>query len=153
MAKLRRKEKEDENKAAAQIDKREYEIGMPLRERDLAKRKQDMQLFFKKRQNDFEKIRKQLIEAKMQEIDLMDGEWLLSRSKADKESRRSRYHSIENEDPVNDWLESADKTNTLTAPDKTVQTSSDQKQEHQTKSNQKQEPSSDPAHAADRDIQ
>ena len=153
MDKLRRKEKEEENKAAAQFAEREYKIGMPLREQELAEGKQDMEIFFKKRQNYLEKIRKQFIEAKMQEIDLTDGESLFNRSKADKKTRRSRYHSIENEDPVNYWLESADKENTLTAPDKTVQNSFGQKQEHQTKSNQNQEPSTDPANAADRDFQ
>ena len=137
LAKLRREEIEEENKAAARIAEREYEIEMALRERELAERKHDMELFAKKRQNDLEKIqeenRKRLIEAKMQEIDLMDTESLFSTSKADKESRRGSYHSIKNDHLVNEWLESADNENTLTAPDKTVQTSSGQNQEHRTR--------------------
>ena len=157
LAKLRREEIEEENKAAARIAEREYDIEMALRERELAERKHDMELFAKKRQNDLEKMqdenRKRLIEAKMQEIDLMDTESLFSKSKADKESRRGSYHSMKNDDLVNEWLESADNENTLTAPDKTVQTSSGQNQEHRTKSGHNKEPSSDPAQNADRDSQ
>ena len=85
-----------------------------------------MELFAKKRENDLEKIqeenRERLIEAKMQEIDLMYSESLFSESKADKESRRDSYLSIKNDDLVNEWLESADNENTLTSPDKTIQT-------------------------------
>ena len=157
LAKLRREEIEEENKAAARIAEREYDIEMALRERELAERKHDMELFAKKRQNDLEKMqeenRKRLIEAKMQEIDLMDTESLFSKSKADKESRRGSYRSMKNDDLVNEWLESADNENTLTAPDKTVQTSSGQNQEHRTKSGHNKEPSSDPAQTADRDSQ
>ena len=83
----------------------------------------------------------------------MDSESLFSKSKVDKESRGGSYHSMKNDDLVNEWLESADNENTLTAPDKTVQTSSAQNQEDRTKSGHKKEPSSDPAHTADRDSQ
>ena len=156
-AKPRREEIEEDNKAAARIAEREYEIEMALRERELAERRHDMELFAKKRQNDLEKIqeknRKRLIEAKIEEIDLMDSESLFSKSKVDKESRRGSYHSRKNDDLVNEWLESADNENTLTASDKTVQTSSGQNQEHQTKSGHNKEPSSDPAQTADRDSQ
>ena len=154
LAKLRREEKE-ENKAAARIAEREYEIEMALRERELAERKHDMELFAKKRQNDLEKIpkenRKRLIEVKIQEIDLMDSESLFSKSKADKESRRGSYHSMKNDDLKNESLEFANNENTLTATDKTVRTSSGQNQEHQTNSGHSKEPSSDPAHTADPD--
>ena len=130
---------------------------MALRKRKLAERKQDMELFAKKRQNDLEKIqeenRKRLIEAKTQGIDLMESEPLFSKSKVDKESRRGSYHSMKNNDLLNEWFESADNENTLTAPDKTVQTSSDQNQEHRMKSGHNKEPSSDPAQTADRDSQ
>ena len=82
LAKLRREEIEEENKAAARISEREYDFEMALRERDLAEMKHDMELFAKKRQNDLDKMqeenRKRLIEAKMQEIDLMDTESLFS---------------------------------------------------------------------------
>ena len=51
---------------------------MVLRERELAERKHDMELFARERQIDLEKIQeensKPLIEAKTQEIDLMDSE-------------------------------------------------------------------------------
>ena len=60
---------------------------------------------------------------------------------------------MKNDDLVNEWVESADNENTLTAPDKTVQTSSGQNQEHRTKSGPNKEPSSDPAQTADRDSQ
>ena len=130
---------------------------MALRERELDERKPDIELFAKKRQNDLQKIqeknRKRLIEAQMQEIDLMDSESLFSKSKADKESRRGTYHSMKNDDLVNEWLESADNENTLSAPDKTVQKNSGQNREQQTKSSHNQEPSSDPAQTADRDSQ
>ena len=59
LAKLRREEIEEDNKAAARIAEREYEIEMALRERELADRKHDMALFAKKRQNDLEKIQEE----------------------------------------------------------------------------------------------
>ena len=128
---------------------------MALREQELAERKLDIEFSAKKCQIDLEKKpeenRKRPIQAEMQAIDPMDSESLFS--KADKELRRGSYHSIRNDDLVNKWLESADNKNTLTATDKTVQTSCDQNQERQTKSGQNQEPSSDPAQAVDRDSQ
>ena len=157
MAKLRLEEREEENKAAARIAEKEYEIEMVLREREMAARKHEMEFFAKKHKNNLGKIpeenRKRLIDAKMREIDLMDSESLFSKSKADKESGRGSYQSMKNDDLVNEWLESADNENALTAPCKTVQTSSGQNQEHQTKSGHNQEPSSDPAQSADRDSQ
>ena len=83
----------------------------------------------------------------------MHSESLFSKSKFDKESRRGSYHSMKNDDLVNEWLEPADNENTLTAADKTVQTSSGQNQKHRTKSGHNREPSSDPAQTADRDSQ
>ena len=92
----------------------------------------------KKRQNDLEKIQveklKQLIEAKTQEIDVMESKLLFSRSKADKESRRGSYQSMKNDDLIEERLESADNENTLTAADKTEQISSSQNHEQRTKS-------------------
>ena len=89
----------------------------------------------------------------MQEFDLMFSELLFSKSKVDKESRPGSYHLMKNDDLVNEWFESADNENTLTAPKKTIQTISSPNQEHQTKASQIPEPSSDPAQAADRDSQ
>ena len=123
LAKLRREEIEEENKAATLNAAGEYEIEMVLRERELAKRKFYMEFFAKKSQNELEKIqeenRKQLIEAKKQEFYPMDSESFFSKSQADKESRRGSYHSIKNDDLVNEWLESLHNENTLTGPDKT----------------------------------
>ena len=108
-------------------------------------------------QNDIDKIReenrKRPIEAKVQEIDLVDSESFFNKSKSDKESRRGGYHSRKKDDPVNEWLESADNENTLTIPDETEQTKSGRNQAQQSKSGQNQEPSSDLVKAADRDIQ
>ena len=56
LAKLQHEEIEEDNKAAARIAEREYEIEMALRERELAERRHDMELFANKRQNDLEKI-------------------------------------------------------------------------------------------------
>ena len=56
LAKLRREEIKEDNKDAGRIAEREYETEMALRERELAERKHDMELFAKKRQNDLEKI-------------------------------------------------------------------------------------------------
>ena len=76
LAKLQRKEIEEENKATTRNAGGEYQIEMVLKERELAKKKFDMELFSKKPQNGLGKIeeenRKQLIEKKMKEIDLMD---------------------------------------------------------------------------------
>ena len=90
------------------MPKREYEIEMARREQELAERKTDMELFSNKHQNDLEKIQEEnrirLIEAKMQDIFLMDSELLFNKSKADKESRGGRYRSVKNDDLVNECL-------------------------------------------------
>ena len=81
LAKIRREEVEEENKAAARIAEIEYEIEMAEREREMAERRHEIELFSKKRQIDLEKMheenRKRLVEAKKQEINLMDDESLL----------------------------------------------------------------------------
>ena len=55
LAKIRRKEVEEENKAAARIAEREYEFEMAEREREMAERRHEIELFSKKRQIDLEK--------------------------------------------------------------------------------------------------
>ena len=50
LAKIRREEVKEENKAAAGTAEREYEIDMAERERELAERSHEIELFSKKRQ-------------------------------------------------------------------------------------------------------
>ena len=71
----------EENKTAARIAGKEYEIEMAERECEMVTKRHEMDLFSKKRQIDLEKLHdenlKPLIEAKMQEVKLMVDESLL----------------------------------------------------------------------------
>ena len=52
LAKIRRAEVEEENKAAARIAESEYEIEMAEREREMAERRHEIELFSKNRPRD-----------------------------------------------------------------------------------------------------
>ena len=110
LAKIRREEVEEENKAAARIAEREYEIELAEREREMAERRHEIELFSKKRQIDLEKMheenRKRLVEAKMQEINLMDDESLLLETATNNSSKHGSIYSTKSENRVKDWVES-----------------------------------------------
>ena len=124
LAKIRREEVEEENKAAARIAEREYEIEMAEREREMAERRHEIELFSKKRQIDLEKMheenRKRLVEAKMQEVNLMDDESLLLETATNSSSKHGSIYSTKSENRVKDWVESvgSQKTAILTRKQK-----------------------------------
>ena len=109
LAKIRREEVEEENKAATRIAEREYDIEMAEREREMAERRHEIELFSKKRQIDLEKLheenRKRLVEAKMQESNLMDDESLLLET-ATNSSKHGSIYSTKSENRVKEWVES-----------------------------------------------
>ena len=109
LAKIRREEVETENKAAARIAEREYQIEMAEREREMAQRRHEIELFSKKRQMDLEKMheenRKHLVEAKIQEINLMDNEKLLLDTATNSSSKLGSIFSTKSENCVKEWVE------------------------------------------------
>ena len=83
---------------------------MAEREREMAERRHEIELFSKKRQIDLEKMheenRKRLVEAKMQEINLMDDESLLLETATNSSSKHGSIYSTKSENRVKDWVES-----------------------------------------------
>ena len=69
-----------------------------------------IELFSKKRQIDLEKMheenQKRLVEAKMQEIILMDDESLLLETATNSSSKHGSIYSTKSENRVKDWVES-----------------------------------------------
>ena len=76
----------------------------------MAERRHEIELFSKKRQIDLEKMheenRKRLVEAKMQEINLMDDESLLLETANNSSSKHGIIYSTKSENCVKYWVES-----------------------------------------------
>ena len=117
LGKIRREEVEEENKAADRIAEREYEIEMAEREPEMGERRHEIELFSKKRQIDLEKMHEEnrncLVEAKMQEINLMDDESLLLETATNSSSKHGSIYSTKSENRVKDWVESVGSQKTV----------------------------------------
>ena len=132
LAKIRREEVEEENKAGTRIAEREYEIEMAEREREMTETRHETELFSKKRQIDLEKMheenRTRLVEPKMQEINLTDDESLLLETATNSSSKRGSIYSTKSENCVKERVESvgSKKTAILTCKQKKSSTCFDQ---------------------------
>ena len=101
---------EEENQVAARVAEKEYEIEMAEREREMADRRHEIDLFSKKRQIDLEKMheknRKRLVEAKIQEVNLMDVASLLLETATNNSSKHGSIYSTKSENCVKELVES-----------------------------------------------